>query len=109
MPRACLTIPACLAIVFSITLALRALPFAVLHTLRGSAMVRQLSVWMPVGILAILAVTALHGTITHDPHGTGYALLAVAVTIGVHLGFDRRTILSVGIGTAVYVVLLNTL
>ncbi|MCX4594515.1 AzlD domain-containing protein [Streptomyces sp. NBC_01549] len=100
---------AVLAIVFSITLALRALPFAVLRTLRGSAMVRQLSVWMPVGILAILAVTALHGAITHDPHGTRYALLAVAVTIGVHLGFGRRTILSVGIGTAVYVVLLNTL
>ncbi|MFD8129474.1 hypothetical protein [Streptomyces mirabilis] len=70
---------------------------------------RHLSVWMPVGILAILAVTALHGTITRDPHGTGYALLAVAVTIGVHLAFGRRTILSVGIGTAVYVVLLNTL
>ncbi|MER5899451.1 MULTISPECIES: branched-chain amino acid transporter permease [Streptomyces] len=98
-----------LAIVFALTFALRALPFAVLRTLRGSALVRQLSVWMPVGILAILAVTALHGTITRDPHGTGYALLAVAVTIGVHLAFGRRTILSVGIGTAVYVVLLNTL
>ncbi|MFE4991512.1 branched-chain amino acid transporter permease [Streptomyces mirabilis] len=98
-----------LAIVFALTFALRALPFAVLRTLRGLALVRQLSVWMPVGILAILAVTALHGTITRDPHGTGYALLAVAVTIGVHLAFGRRTILSVGIGTAVYVVLLNTL
>ncbi|SOE53427.1 Branched-chain amino acid transport protein AzlD [Streptomyces sp. OV198] len=98
-----------LAIVFVLTFALRALPFAVLRTLRGSALVRQLSVWMPVGILAILAVTALHGTITRDPHGTGYALLAAAVTIGVHLAFGRRTILSVGIGTAVYVVLLNTL
>src|SRR5690242_10519426 len=98
-----------LAIVFALTFALRALPFAVLRTLRGSAMVRQLSVWMPVGILAILAVTALHGTITHDPDGTGYALLAVAVTAGVHLAFGRRTILSVGIGTALYVVLLNTL
>ncbi|WP_327432311.1 branched-chain amino acid transporter permease [Streptomyces sp. NBC_01236] len=100
---------AVLAIVFSITLALRALPFAVLRTLRGSAIVRQLSVWMPVGILAILAMTALHGTITTDPHAMGYALLAVAVTIGIHLAFGRRTILSVGIGTAVYVVLLNTL
>ncbi|MFF4729754.1 branched-chain amino acid transporter permease [Streptomyces mirabilis] len=95
--------------VFALTFALRAVPFAVLRTLRGSALVRQLSVWMPVGILAILAVTALHGTITRDPHGTGYALLAVAVTIGVHLACGRRTILSVGIGTAVYVVLLNTL
>ncbi|MGW0817275.1 branched-chain amino acid transporter permease [Streptomyces viridiviolaceus] len=100
---------AVLAIVFSITLALRALPFAVLGKLRGSSLVQRLSVWMPVGILLILAVTALHGTMAADPHGAWYALLAVAVTIGVHLAFGRRTILSVGIGTAVYVVLLNTL
>ena len=100
---------AVLAIVFSITLALRAVPFAVLGRLRGSAVVQRLAVWMPVSILAILAVTALHGTITSDAHGAWYALLAVAVTIGVHLAFGRRTILSVGAGTAVYVVLLNTL
>jgi branched-subunit amino acid transport protein AzlD len=100
---------AVLAIVFTITLALRAVPFAVLGRLRGSAVVQRLSVWMPVGILAILAVTALHGTITTDRHGPWYALLAVAVTIGVHLAFGRRTILSVGIGTGVYVVLLNVL
>jgi branched-subunit amino acid transport protein AzlD len=100
---------AVLAIVFTITLALRALPFAVLRSLRGSAPVRQLSGWMPVGILAILAVTALHGTITTDPHGRWYALLAVAVTVAVHLCFGRRTILSVGLGTAVDVVLLNAL
>ncbi|MFI7639348.1 branched-chain amino acid transporter permease [Nonomuraea sp. NPDC049400] len=98
---------AVLAIVFIITMALRALPFAVLRTLRTSPIVRQLSVWMPVGILAILAVTALHGTIAAEPHATLYALLAVAVTAGVHLAFGRRTILSVGIGTAAYVVLVN--
>ncbi|HET8761890.1 MAG TPA: AzlD domain-containing protein [Gemmatimonadales bacterium] len=98
---------AVLAIVFTITLALRAVPFAVLGRLRESAIVTQLSAWMPVGILAILAVSALHGTITTDRHGAWYALLATAVTIGVHLAFGRRTILSVGIGTGVYVVLLN--
>ncbi|MFI7442762.1 branched-chain amino acid transporter permease [Nonomuraea indica] len=98
---------AVLAIVFTITLALRAVPFAALRPLRASATVRQLSVWMPVGILAILAVTALHGTIAADPHAAPYALLAVAVTAGVHLASGRRTILSVGIGTAVYVVLVN--
>ncbi|MFJ8363476.1 hypothetical protein [Streptomyces sp. NPDC093984] len=64
---------------------------------------------MPVGIPLILAVTALRGTMAKDAHGAWYALLAVAVTIGVHLGFGRRTILSVGIGTGVYVVLLNAL
>ncbi|MEU1299663.1 branched-chain amino acid transporter permease [Streptomyces shenzhenensis] len=100
---------AVLAVVFSLTLALRAVPFAVLGRLRGSAIVRRLSVWMPVGILAILAVTALHTTVTAEPGALGYALLAVAVTIGVHLLSGRRTILSVGLGTAVYVVLLNAL
>ncbi|MFF3937083.1 branched-chain amino acid transporter permease [Streptomyces phaeofaciens] len=100
---------AVLAIVFTITLALRAVPFVVLGRLRDSVIVRRLAVWMPVGILAILAVTALHGTIATEPHGTWYALLAVAVTIAVHLAFGRRTILGVGFGTAVYVVLLNAL
>ncbi|WP_369244202.1 branched-chain amino acid transporter permease [Streptomyces sp. R41] len=100
---------AVLAIVFTITLALRAVPFAVLRTLRTSVIVRRLSVWMPVGILAILAVTALHGTIAAEPHATWFARLAVAVTACVHLACGRRTILSVGIGTAVYVVLVNAL
>ncbi|MEU1178665.1 AzlD domain-containing protein [Streptomyces sp. NPDC005820] len=98
---------AVLAIVFTITLALRGVPFAVLGRLRGSAVVQRLSVWMPVGILAILAVTALHGTITKDAHGVWYALLATIVTIAVHLSFGRRTILSVGVGTGVYVLLIN--
>ncbi|WP_328883643.1 hypothetical protein [Streptomyces sp. NBC_00299] len=53
-------------------------------------------------------MTALHGTLTTDPHDTWYALLAVAVIIGAHLAFGRRTVLSVGAGTAVYIVLLNT-
>ncbi|SEC57339.1 hypothetical protein SAMN05216489_01072 [Streptomyces sp. 3213] len=71
--------------------------------------VARLTVWMPVGILAILAVTALHGSVATDPHGAWYAALAVAVTIGVHLACGRRTVLGVGAGTAVYVVLLDTL
>ncbi|CAM04624.1 branched-subunit amino acid transport protein AzlD [Saccharopolyspora erythraea NRRL 2338] len=100
---------AVLAIVFAITLALRALPFAVLRLLRESRVVRALSLWMPVGILAILACTSLHGTVTAAPGAAPYALLAVAVTIGVHLVSGRRTILSVGIGTACYVVLVNVL
>jgi len=77
------------------------------------AIVARLTVWMPVGILAILALTALHGSVTTDPHGAWYAPLAFAVTIGVtigvHLACGRRTVLGVGAGTAVYVVLLDTL
>ncbi|MFG3438848.1 branched-chain amino acid transporter permease [Nonomuraea sp. NPDC047897] len=98
---------AVITIVFAVTLALRAVPFAILRPLRASETVRQLSAWMPVGILAILAVTALHGAVAAEPHTAPYALLAVAVTAGVHLACGRRSILSVGIGTAVYVVLVN--
>ncbi|WP_019067918.1 branched-chain amino acid transporter permease [Streptomyces hokutonensis] len=97
------------AIVFTITLVLRAVPFAMLGRLRDSAIVARPAVWMPVGILAIPAVTALHGSVTTDPHGAWYAPLAVAVTIGVHLACGRRTILGVGAGTAVYAVMPNTL
>jgi len=98
---------AVLAIVFWITLALRTLPFAALRTIRSSPMVQELSTWMPVGILAILAATALRGTIAAAPHAAPFAAVAIAVTIAVHLAFGRRTILSVGIGTAVYVILIN--
>ncbi|MFG2733631.1 branched-chain amino acid transporter permease [Streptomyces harbinensis] len=96
-----------LALVFSLTLALRAVPFAVLRTLRGSVIVQRLAVWMPVGIMAILAVTSLRSTVVAVPGTLHWALVAVAVTVGVHLAAGRRTILSVGIGTAVYVVLVN--
>lgn len=98
---------AVLAVVFTITLALRAVPFAVLRTLRNSLVVQQLSVSMAGGILAILAVTALRGTVATEPSATVPALLAVAVTVGIHLACGRRTILSVGVGTALYVVLVN--
>ncbi|GAB2650114.1 branched-chain amino acid transporter permease [Kribbella swartbergensis] len=99
---------AVLAIVFTITLALRAVPFAVLRTLRTSVIVQELATWMPVGILAILAASALHSTVTEAPDATPFAFLAVAVTAAAHLASGRRTILSVGIGTATYVLLVNT-
>jgi branched-subunit amino acid transport protein AzlD len=102
---------AVLATVFAITLALRALPFAALKPLRESELVRTLSVWMPAGILAILAASALRGTILAGD-GRGVLLeaaIAVAVTVVVHLAFGRRTLLSVGLGTATFVALVNLL
>ena len=98
---------AVLGIVFTITFALRAVPFAALGLLRDSRVVGALSLWMPVGVLAILAATILHGIISADPGAALYAMFAVAVTAGVHFAFGRRTILSVGMGTLCYVILLN--
>ncbi|MFD7933801.1 hypothetical protein ACFV4T_04555 [Streptomyces sp. NPDC059755] len=53
-----------------------------------------------------------HGPARHDhdrPARRGVRAARGAVTIGVHLALGRRTILGVGIGTALYVGLLNTL
>lgn len=100
-------IAAVLATVFAITLALRAVPFAVLGPLRDSRLVASLALWMPAGLLAILAASTLRGTIAADPSAVGFALAAVGVTVATHLLFGRRTLLSVGAGTVVYVGLVN--
>ena len=96
-----------LAIAFVITFALRALPFAILKPLRESKIVRALSVWMPVGILAILAASTFRSTIVANADYVIPAIVAAAVTIAVHLIFGRRTLLSVGLGTLTFVILVN--
>lgn len=98
---------AVLAITFMITYSLRAVPFAVLGTLRESTLVQELAAWMPVGILGILAVAAFRGSVLALPQKTVPALIAVAVTVAVHLFLGRRTLLSVGIGTGIYIALVN--
>jgi branched-subunit amino acid transport protein AzlD len=98
---------AVLVIVFAIDLALRAVPFAALRTLRESDLVERFALWMPVGILAILAASTLRGSLGADPGTAVVALTAVAVTAVVHLRGGRRTLLSVGAGTLVYVLLVN--
>lgn len=93
---------AVLAIVFVITLALRALPFAVLRPLRQSRFVITMAAWMPAGILAILAAATFRDAV--DVDGRAWpAIVAVLVTVVVHLSCGRRTLLSVGLGTLVYV------
>ena len=100
---------AVLAIVFSITLALRAVPFAILKPLRASRFVATMATWMPVGILAILAVSTF---LTAAGEAAGHvvsAVVAVAVTVAVHLLAGRRTLLSVGAGTITYIALMALL
>jgi branched chain amino acid efflux pump len=97
------------AITFSITFALRAVPFAVLGTLQESTMVEELSRRMPVGVLGILAVTAFRGSVVGLPGTAIYAVSALVVTIAVHLLCGRRTLLSVTLGTAAFVSLVSLL
>ncbi|WP_040840612.1 branched-chain amino acid transporter permease [Nocardia brevicatena] len=98
---------AVLLIAFAITLTLRAVPFAVLHRVGGSPLARALSSWMPVGILAILAATSLRDAATTGSGSVLPATIAVVVTAAVHLASGRRTLVSIALGTAVYIALLN--
>lgn len=90
-----------------ITLGLRALPFAVLAQLRRSRFVKRLGEWMPAGIILILAIVVLRGDIIARGSEWWIALAAVAVTVCAHLFLGRRVLLSVALGTAAYVLLVN--
>src|SRR5699024_9071010 len=100
---------AVIAIGFGITFALRALPFVILQPLRDSRLVTAMALWMPAGILAILAVSTLRSSIDADTSRLLPAAIATGVTIAAHLLGGRRTLLSVGLGTVTFVALVNLL
>ncbi|KOG36772.1 MULTISPECIES: branched-chain amino acid transporter permease [Streptomyces] len=91
----------------AVTWALRALPFAALAPLRSSATVRYLSTRMPAGVMVILLVYCLRDLPLTEPDVLA-TLFALAVTIGLHL-WRRDALLSILGGTAVHVLLANTL
>lgn len=98
---------AVLAIMFVITFTLRALPFAILSKLRDSKFVNVMALWMPAGILGLLAIVLFYSTASAADTVLWKLLLAVAVTIASHLALGRRTLISIGLGTVTYVVLVN--
>lgn len=98
-----------LAIMFGITFTLRALPFAILKPLRESAFVKAMATWMPAGILGILAVATFVSSAQADGGRLLPAVIALVVTVAVHLLAGRRTLLSVGLGTLTFVVLVAVL
>ena len=59
------------------------------------------------GILAILAIATVQSAAEGGGTRLAYALIASAVTVTVHLGFGRRTLLSVSAGTGAFVLLVN--
>jgi branched-subunit amino acid transport protein AzlD len=90
----------------AVTWALRALPFAVLAPMRHSTVVRYLSVHMPVGVMAMLAIYTLHGAQRDTPREVLFLVVGVAVTAGLHL-WRRQALLSILVGTAAYVTLVS--
>ncbi len=94
-----------LGVLFAVTVALRALPFAALRFFRESELVTWLGLVMPAGVMAILMVYALTGS---DGETGGYAALGLGVgfTVALHL-WKRSASLSILLGTLFYVVLVN--
>lgn len=97
---------AAVAVAVAVTWALRALPFAALAPLRSSRLVAYLAAAMPAGVMVILAVYTLRGFTPHVPERAGPTLVALAVTVGLHL-WRRNVVLSIFGGTAVHVALVN--
>lgn len=90
----------------AVTWALRALPFAALNALRSSAVMRDLSARMPAGVMVILLCYCLRDLPVTHPARLVAPLVALAVTVAVHL-WRRSALLSIVGGTVVYVVLVN--
>lgn len=90
----------------TVTWALRALPFAALAPMRHSAVVKYLSIHMPVGVMLMLAIYTLR-TVTGDSgRQTVWLVVAVAVTAGLHL-WRGHALTSILVGTTCYVTLMS--
>ncbi|CAN5714413.1 AzlD domain-containing protein [soil metagenome] len=92
----------------AVTWALRALPFAVLAPMRHSAVVNYLSVHMPLGVMVMLAIYTLHSAARENVREMLWLAIGVTVTAVLHL-WRRQALLSILVGTAVYVTLMSTL
>ena len=88
-----------------VTVLLRALPFSLRRVLKSSPFIDFLSVMMPAGVMTVLVVYTLLGYAA-SPTNLVAALLALGATLLLH-GWKRRADLSIFVGTALYMVLVN--
>lgn len=95
----------------TVTLALRALPFAFVRALKGSPLFEFLGTTMPVGVMVALVAYTVFGRLglsgeSGDPGAAWAVPVALAVTVGLHW-WRRNTVISIFVGTALYMVLVN--
>jgi branched-subunit amino acid transport protein AzlD len=92
----------------AITWVLRALPFAVLAPMRRSAVVRYLSLHMPLGVMVILAFYTVRNVPAAGAVPGWSAVAALAVTVGLHV-WRRNVLLSIVAGTLTNVLIVSLL
>lgn len=94
------------AVSAAVTWALRALPFAVLAPMRHSAVVRYLSLHMPLGVMMMLAIYTLRDAPEAAARQQLWLTIAIVVTAGLQL-WRRQALLSIFVGTGIYVALMS--
>jgi branched-subunit amino acid transport protein AzlD len=92
----------------AITWTLRAIPFALLAPLRNGGLIRFLGAHSPVGVMIALVGHMLSNVAWLDLAIAVPILLAMAVTVGLHL-WRSNLVLSLAGGTAVHVALATTI
>lgn len=89
-----------------VTLFCRAAPFLFFRSRKPPAVLDYLQRYMPPMIMTILVLNGLKGIdFSKAPWGLA-ELVSVAVTAGLHL-WRRNVLLSIGIGTALYMVMIR--
>ena len=93
-------IAAVVAVASAITWGLRAVPFAALAPLRQNALLAQLRLTMPLGIMIILTIYTVSGIDATGENAVTYGV-AIVVTAALQL-WKRHVSVSILVGTAVH-------
>lgn len=89
-----------------VTFALRALPFLAADWLQKHPLVHRLGRFMPLAIMTLLLLHSVVGAATQHAAGPWPEVLAVALVVGVQW-YSRQALLSIVLGTGLYVLLRN--
>jgi branched-subunit amino acid transport protein AzlD len=91
-----------------LTFALRALPFVAAHWLKNHPRVHRLGQFLPLAIMTLLLVHAAVGAAREHPSGPWPEALAIAVVVLAQWR-RRNALLSILLGSGVYVLIRNLL
>ena len=92
-----------------VTILLRAFPFIIFNGKKGmSPVVKKIADALPPAIIAVLVIYCLKDNLVIDVTKIIPALAAVAAVVAVHL-YKRNTLISVLVGTIVYMLLIRVI